>query len=127
MLIDKCPICEGVIQSHTVVTKEYEGVTLRLTKKGSLYIEDEGELVNEDYNGVAGGTEVYCENDHSDLDMEEHLREMAKCDDCGGQYQPGDRMSRCGDCGRCGGCCDDPREGYDPDMKEHLREMSKNA
>lgn len=78
MLIDKCPICEGVIQSHTVVTKEYEGLTLALSASGSLYIEDDGTLVYEDYNGVASGTEVYCENDHSDLDMEEHLREQSK-------------------------------------------------
>lgn len=77
-LIVCCPICGGGIQSHTIVTQEYEGLTLAMTESGNLVIEDEGTLAYEDYTGPFSGTEVYCENDHSDEDMAAHLREQSK-------------------------------------------------
>ena len=62
--IESCPLCGGGIQS----TRESYFKHLRLSPDGRDVV-DEGRL-----SDVDGGSRIYCDNDHTQEEMIEHVR-----------------------------------------------------
>ena len=62
--LDSCPLCGGKIQS----TRESYFTHLRLSPDGKDVVDDGRS------SDVDGGSRVYCENDHTQAEMIEHVR-----------------------------------------------------